>query len=209
MTWWWDSLHPANDYWLFSSLGKILNRTGWGRGSWSAIAFGDGQPLTAVGMRGLKESLVYVVAPSAAWPTGATNATLPLQHGQSVTLTNWSAGMYYAQWYDPTTGALVGVSQGTTTNRGLTLPLPDYSVDLAGIVYPPPTLLSTTIDQNEKFQFQLNSENGGILPYAVEKSVDLLNWTNFLTVTNTQGMLPIMDPAAISSPATFYRVKQN
>lgn len=207
MTWWWDSLAPANDYWLYSSLEAILDRTDWGRGSWTNIVFQSGQPLTAIGLSGSHESLVYLVPSDAAWPTGATNAALPVQHGQTLILTNWPAGVYYAEWYNPTNGLLVGNSQATTINGGLTLPLPDYTEDLAGIVYPPPTLTATTINQKGNFQFQLNSETGG--SYAVEKSTNLLNWTTFLTVTNTQGTLLVTDPGTISGSATFYRAERN
>jgi Domain of unknown function (DUF5060) len=206
MTWWWDSLAPANDYWLYSSLGVILGRTDWGRGDWTNIVFQDGQPLTAVGQRGAHDSLVYVVASDAAWPTGGTNATLPVQQGQILILTNWPAGVYYAEWYNPTNGLLVGSSQATTANGGLTLPLPDYSVDLAGIIHPSPTLMLPKLDASGTFQFQLNSEAGGV--YSIEKSTDLSNWVPFLNVTNVQGTMNLLDAKPTTNSATFYRARQ-
>jgi hypothetical protein len=207
MSWWWQNIDSANDYWLYSSLGAILDRTGWGRGSWTNIVFGSGQPLTAIGLRGSHESLLYVVAADAAWPTGGTNATLPVQHGQTLVLTNWPAGSFYAQWYDPTTGLLVGNSQATAIHGGLTLPLPDYSVDLAGIVYPPPTLTAPAVNPGGTFQFQLNSESGGI--FAIEKSTNLVNWIAFLTVTNAQGLSTVTDSGFSANMPMFYRVEHN
>ncbi len=48
----------------------------------------------AIGLRDSHESLLYVVSPDAAFSAGATNATLPLQHGQMVIMTNWPAGNF-------------------------------------------------------------------------------------------------------------------
>lgn len=207
MTWWWDSLAPANDYWLFSSLGTILDRTGWGRGSWTNIAFASGQSLTAIGIRGAHESLIYLVPADAAWPTGGTNASLPLQHNQSVTLTNWPSGTYFAEWYNPTNGLLVGTSQATAVNNGLTLPLPDFTEDLAGIIYPPPVLTAPMMNSNGAFQFQLNSETGG--RYVIEESTNLLTWTPLLLVTNAQETLNFTNSTTMSGPAVFIRARQD
>lgn len=207
MSWWWQNIDSANDYWLYSSLGTILNRTGWGRGSWTNITFKGGQPLTAIGQRGAHESLIYLVASGAIFPAGATNASLPLQQGQTLVLGNWPAGSYYAEWYDPTTGSLVGNSQGTTVNGSLALPLPDYGVDLAGLVYPPPTLTAPVVNQGGVFQFQLNSETGG--QYTIEKSTDLSSWIPFLSVTNVQGTSTLTDPEPITNASMFFRAEQN
>ena len=203
MTWWWDSLDPANDYWLFSSLQAILGNTDWGRGSWTNIVFQSGQSLTAIGLHGAYDSLVYLVSPNAVWPAGGTNASLPVQHGQVVILTNWPAGVYHAEWYNPTNGLLSGTSQATTTNGGLTLPLPDYTDDLAGIIYPSPSLGMPNLNLGGGFQFQLTSEVGGV--YTMQKSADLLSWSTFLIVTNTQGTLGVMDSQPMTNATMFYR----
>jgi hypothetical protein len=207
MSWWWDSIDSSNAYWLYSSLGSILNRTGWGRGSWTNIVFPNGQPLTAIGLRGPGESLIYLVAAGAVYPTGATTATLPTQRGQTLVLTNWPAGRYHAEWYNPATGALVGTTQATTTNGGLRLPLPDFSVDLAGLVYPPPTLKMLGVDLSGNVQLQLNSEAGG--QYMIEKSTDLSVWTPFLAVTNTTGTLFLTDPSATTNSRSFFRAEHD
>jgi len=39
MSWWWESIDGENDYFVYASLGTVLNRTGWGRGAWTNIAF--------------------------------------------------------------------------------------------------------------------------------------------------------------------------
>ncbi|HTR43601.1 MAG TPA: DUF5060 domain-containing protein [Pseudomonadales bacterium] len=207
MSWWWDSLAPANDYWLFSSLEAILGPTDWGRGSWTNIVFKSGQPLTAIGLNGAHDSLIYLVASDAAWPNGATNQSLPEQQAQTITITGWPKGTYYAEWYDPVSGTFLGLSQGTVSNGNLSLALPNFSADLAGVIYPPPTLTLPAINQNGLLQFQLNSQVGG--KYAIEESSNLLTWAPLLVVTNTQGTLTITNPLPSSSSALFFRARQN
>src|SRR5208282_2752625 len=110
----------------------------------------------AIGLRGPRESLLYLVAPWASFSGSFTNAVLPLQHGQSVTLTNWPAGNFFADWYDPVTGTNAGYTQASTTNGSLTLPLPDFSEDLAGVVHPPATLMALGMAPADAFQFRLD-----------------------------------------------------
>ncbi|HEY1787904.1 MAG TPA: DUF5060 domain-containing protein [Verrucomicrobiae bacterium] len=206
MTWWWDSLAPANDYWLFSSLETILGPTDWGRGSWTNIVFKSGQPLTAIGLNGAHDSLVYVVASDAAWPNGGTNISLPLQQGQTLTLTGWPKGAYYAEWYDPSSATPLGTSQAITASGSLTFTLPNFTVDVAGVVFPPPSLTSPTIN-NGALQFRLDSEVGG--KYEIEESTDLSNWTPLLLVTNTQGIMIITNQGSSLDSATFFRAERD
>ncbi len=161
----------------------------------------------AIGLRGAHESLLYVVAPGASFSGNSTNIVLPLQQAQTVVMTNWPPGRFLAEWYDPATGTNAGYTQATTTNGGLTLPLPDFSEDLAGIVYPPPTLTPIGMNQASAFQFQLNSEFGG--QYVIERSADLSSWVTFLFVTNTQGTLSVTDPGVQTNALTFFRARKN
>jgi hypothetical protein len=160
-----------------------------------------------IGLRGPHESLCYVVSPNAAFPAGGTNATLPLQHGQRVVMTNWPAGNFIAEWYDPASAAFLGTTKATTTNGSLSLLLPDFSTDLAGIVYPPPALTALGINGIGSFQFKLDSETGG--QYLIEKSADLAGWIPFLTVTNSQGTLLLADGTAKTNSRAFFRAKEN
>jgi hypothetical protein len=169
---------------------------------------GNWQPSPeAIGLRGPRESLLYVVAPGVSFPGNATNASLPLQSGQTVMMTNWPAGNYSAEWYDPATAARIGSTRATTTNGSLALPLPPFSEDLAGIVYPPPVLTALTVNQAGDFQFRLDSETGG--QYLIEKSPDLLTWTTFLSLTNVQGTTNLVAPAATTNSRAFFRAKKN
>ncbi|HEY4952886.1 MAG TPA: DUF5060 domain-containing protein [Verrucomicrobiae bacterium] len=169
---------------------------------------GNWQPSPeAIGLCGPHESLLYVVSPAAAFPAGATSATLPVQHGQTVTMTNWPAGIFFAEWYDPASASFLGTTRAVTANGSLTLLLPDYSADLAGIVYPPPTLTALGMDHTHTFQMGFNSETGG--RYSIEKSTDLSNWTTLLTVTNVQGTLSCPDPVTGTNAHAFYRARQN
>ena len=187
--------------------GMVLGRTGWGAGSWTNITFRSGQTqFSALGQRGPHEALLYLAATGAVFPAGATNASLPLQQNQTVTLSGWPAGPYYAEWYDPETGTLAGNSQATAAGGNLTLPLPNYRLDLVGIVYPPPTLSNPAADAAGTFQFQLNSETGG--RYSVLKSSNLVSWTTVLIVTNTTGTLLLSDSAPASTTGSFFRVRR-
>ena len=160
----------------------------------------------AIGLRGQRESLLYVVAPGVSFPSSATNATLPVQQGQAVTLTNWPGGSYFAEWYDPTTGSALGTSQSTATNGSLTLALPDFQEDLAGLVYPPPALSTPSVTSNGAFAMQLQAETGG--RYLIEKSADLTNWTAFLLVTNSQPPETISEASARTNSKGFFRAKR-
>lgn len=124
-----------------------------------------------------------------------------------VIMTKWPAGNFFAEWYDPASAAFIGMTEAATTNGSLTLPLPDFSEDLAGIVYPPPMLISLGIDGTHTDQFEFNSETGG--RYFIEKSTDLLNWTPFLVLTNNLGALLLTDSSVKTNARAFFRAKQN
>ena len=94
-----------------------------------------------------------------------------------MTLTNWPPGKFLADWYDPLTGTNAGSTRAITTNGSLTLPLPDFSEDLAGVVHPPATLTALGMGPASTFQFRLDSETGG--NYLIQKSPDLLTWLDF------------------------------
>ena len=160
-----------------------------------------------IGLRSPHESLLYVVAPGVSFFGSDTNAVLPLQQGDTVVMSNWPPGKFFAEWYDPATGTNAGYSQGVTTNGNLTLPLPDFSEDLAGIVYPPAVLTALGMEPAGAFQFRLDSETGG--NYLIQKSTDLLTWLDFEGVTNNTGTLLLFDPSAETNPQAFFRAKQN
>jgi hypothetical protein len=165
---------------------------------------GNWQPSPdAIGLSGPRESLLYVVAPGVSFPANATTVTLPVQHAQTITLTNWPAGNFIAEWYDPATAASLGLTQANTTNNNLVLSMPDFTEDLAAIVYSPPTLTALNFSSSNGFQFRLDSETGG--QYLIQKSSDLLSWTSFLNVTNTDGAIILMDPSSETNSRSFFR----
>jgi hypothetical protein len=165
-------------------------------GNWSPSAEG-------IGLQGPHESLLYVVAPGVSFPADATTATLPIQHAQTVTLTNWPASSYIAEWYAPATGAALGTSQTTTRNGGLALALPDYAEDLAAIVHSPPRLTPLGISSTDGFQFQLDSETGG--HYLIQESFDLVSWWPILAITNTTGTILFTDRFVVTNAQSFFR----
>ena len=169
---------------------------------------GNWQPSpAAIGLQGTHESLLYVVAPYVSFPGNATNATLPVQHASTITLTNWPPGNFNAEWYDPGTAASMGITQATAANGGLVLPLPDYTVDLAAIVYPPPRLTRAGVSAANGFQVRFDSETGGL--YEIQKSHDLFNWTLFLNLTNTSGTITVDFPTNGTGSWSFFRAWKN
>ncbi len=172
-----------------------------------AVYTNDWQPpCEAIGLSGSREALLYVVAPGTAFPGSATNASLPLQQGQTVTITNWPAGEFFAEWYDPSSAALAGRSHTTTTNGALVLPLPDFQADLAGILYGRARLIPCGVLPTGDFQFQIDSETGG--RYGIEVSTNLDQWLPFCLLTNATGTSLLTDPGAARAPLKFYRARQ-
>lgn len=163
-------------------------------------------PCEAIGIRGPREALLYVVAPGTAFPGSATNAVLPLQQGQAVTITNWSASEFFAEWYDPATASRVGESRATATNGALTFPLPDFDSDLAAILYGPPKLTPSSRDTAGAFQCQFDSETSG--RYWIETSSNLTSWLPLLLLTNSAGSSMVVDSNAFEASQRFYRAKQ-
>ena len=118
-------------------------------------------------------------------------------------MTNWPAGRFFADWYDPATGAPLGNSQTTTVNGGLALPLPDYSADLAAVLYPPPRFSPVNVAGTNGFQFLLNSETGG--HYLIQQSFDLVHWAPYLNVTNATGAMVLSIPSGGTNGVSFFR----
>ncbi len=88
----------------------------------------------AVGLRQGARAALYVYSPWMVFPAGQYRYDGPLVHGQSLTLRNWPAGRYRAEWLSPTDGRSVARTEAATDNGVLEIPLPDFSDDLAGIV---------------------------------------------------------------------------
>lgn len=161
----------------------------------------------AIALSGAREALLYVIAPGASFPVGATNVLLPLQQGQIVTITNWPAGSYYVEWYDPATAKPAGYGQAVTTNSILALSLPEFREDLAGILHSPSALRALEPNPAGAFRFELDSETGG--QYVVQESVDLATWALFLSVTNVSGTTILADPESTALGRRFFRALQN
>ena len=155
----------------------------------------------ALGLRGKHESLLYVVAVGASFPGGGTNAVLPLWQGDSVVLTNWPAGTFAVEWFYPATGTRVAQASATTTNGNLTLALPDFREDLAGVLRPSTALKAVGITTQGEFQFLVESEPGA--HYIVEQSSDLSTWVPYAEITNSETSEMLSEP--MRKRAAFFR----
>ncbi|MBI1176107.1 DUF5060 domain-containing protein [bacterium] len=163
-------------------------------------------PAESIGLRGPHESLLYIVAPGQAFPGYATNAVVPVIQGQTVVLTNWPSGDYFAEWYHPSNGVFVSRVTATTANGALALALPDFVEDLAGIVYGPPRLTVSGVDGDGHLQMELHSETGG--HYVIDRATLLPDWSPHLNVDNPEGTLPIVDPSSEPTGSYFYRARK-
>ena len=92
----------------------------------------------AMGLRSGAKAVLYAYSPWIAFPAGAHRDNAPWQTGGILTLKNWPAGHFHAQWFDPQTGREVATSEATSHKGGLALPLPGFTEDVAGIVTPAP-----------------------------------------------------------------------
>jgi hypothetical protein len=92
----------------------------------------------AVGLRSEQKAVLYVYSPWVIFPAGAHRYNPPLLTGQSLQLTNWPAGKFNVQWFNPSTGKAIGTTEVATDGDILTLPLPAFRDDLAAIVIPRP-----------------------------------------------------------------------
>ena len=89
-----------------------------------------------VGLRQGNKAVLHLTSPFIVWPAGALRFNPPVQKGETVTLTDWPAGGYSVQWFDPSTATMLTTTQATATGGTLTLILPDFAEDLAAIVEP-------------------------------------------------------------------------
>ncbi len=165
---------------------------------------GNWQPSpSAIGLRGPVDALLYVVAPGVDYPAHATNAVLAAQSGKSVTLANWPAGAFAVRWYSTTNGAVAGEFSATTTNGVLTLPLPDFSEDLAGIVIAPPVFRGPQTSASGGFQFDVVGPQG--YSYEIDRSAGLSEWSPWASGWFLAGPTPLSDVE--TNRAEFYRAR--
>ena len=153
----------------------------------------------AIGIAGVSESLIYAISPSAVFPANATNATLPLQTKQSVSLTGWPPGAYVARWYDPETGAITGESSSVVTNGVLSLALPNYTVDLAGWVQQIPRLTALGYRQDAGVdEIRITGLPGA--KWSLVGSLNLRDWN--VTLSNSPVILDQTGNAEVALPGS-------
>ncbi len=89
-----------------------------------------------MGLRQGTKSVLYAYSPWIVFPAGAHRYNAPLQTGRTITLQDWPAGKFRAQWFDPQTGREVATTKAASRDGNLTLTLPDFTEDVAGLVTP-------------------------------------------------------------------------
>jgi hypothetical protein len=158
----------------------------------------------AVGLAGQGETLIYVVNPAINFPAGATLAQVDPMPGAQVVLSNWPAGNYRAQWFDPATARPLGETRAAANAGVLALPLPDLAEDLAGRLLRAPTLRAAPDPDASLTRLAFEAEPGAIC--SLEQSHDLLLWRPW---TNWVPSGPVSEFVSTSpaqgSAAIFFR----
>lgn len=160
----------------------------------------------AIGLRQNQSALIYAIAPNAAYPAGATNAVLPVENTQSVTLTQWPEGVFEVQWFDPATAATRGRSSAVTQNGLLQLPMPAFSEDLVGRVLRKPGLGVLENQTNGLHQLVLHADTGAA--YVVETSPDLATWEDWRSLTNASDTMVVDLEICYACKARFFRARR-
>ncbi|ACB73429.1 DUF5060 domain-containing protein [Opitutus terrae] len=92
--------------------------------------------IEAVGLRQDATAVVYLNSPWVTFPAGQHRYQAPLLQGETLTLHDWPAGRFRAEWFSPETAASKGVTEATTADGRLAVPIPDFDDDLAVVITP-------------------------------------------------------------------------
>lgn len=165
----------------------------------ASYAEGWAPALVATGIRGPAESLVYVANPRLKYPARVTDAALAPVQGRTLTLSNWPAATFGAEWFDARTGAALGRTRAAADLGTLALPLPEFSEDIVGRIVEAPRLSL----QSNTGQLMLTATAATGLQWLLEQSDDLTHWTTAGTGTVDGTGLDWVRP--IDGPRAFYR----
>jgi hypothetical protein len=80
------------------------------------------------------------------------------------------------------------------------------NLPLAAVVYPPPVLKVLGLVTNS-IELQLGSETGG--HYTIQRSENLVTWSNWSTVTNSAGILTWTEPLPVGTTSLFLRARKS
>jgi hypothetical protein len=174
---------------------------------WPARYANDWRPSpVAVGLRGSRDSLIYVVNPRASFPANATNAVIEPFDGDAVRIESLPAGQYRAFWHNPQTAARVGETEGTSDGALLILPLPELREDLAARLerVVEPAWQRPRATWEGAFVATLLGEPDR--SYQVEISRNLESWLAWTNITGVSGEIEIADDTAVTD-RRFFRAR--
>jgi hypothetical protein len=160
----------------------------------------------AAGLRGERDSLLYVVNSRASYPANATNEVIEPFDGDTVRIKFLPAGRYRALWHNPQTAMRAGETAGTSDGALLVLPLPELREDLAGRLERviEPAWQGWRVTQEGAFVATLLGEADRI--YTVEVSPDLESWLVWTNLTNATGQIDFHDDTA-SANRRYFRAR--
>lgn len=88
-------------------------------------------PVLAYALSNRRDALLWALDPRFNYPEGAAEKDAPVVSGARVALPGLPDGRYAVTWWDPWKGAPCGQTEATSQQGLLTLPVPDFRVDLA------------------------------------------------------------------------------
>lgn len=146
MAWWWDTYIDPQGLWgVYKPLADFLagerladltpTRAGAGDPGVSALALqGPDRALVWVRSRAYDANEAYLAyAKALRERTAGPNWVYepPVRAGLTLTVSGLADGPYTARWFSPQTGEWLGEAAATSQGGTLTLPIPDFSHDLA------------------------------------------------------------------------------
>jgi hypothetical protein len=159
----------------------------------------------AVGLWQETGGMAYVVNPLASFPANAKMEKIdPLRHAELI-ITHAPPGAYQVTWLDPETAQELGTAQASTVGQELRIRLPDLPVDLGLRIEPVLRLRGDWLPDTRSFRLTLVGLSD--LPFTVERSLDLRQWTVWTSGVTSSSNLPSLDAAARTTPEAFFRAR--
>jgi len=136
MSWWWESIHAADLYGIWSSLAGFLEGTGVATGDLAPVKGESSKSpkVKALALVGKREALIWLLDPGFSWPSGAKVADPPPVSGAEVVLSGLDAGSYVCQWWDPREAKVVRSDDLEVDSAPRVLSPPPFKVDIAARV---------------------------------------------------------------------------
>jgi hypothetical protein len=133
MAWWWDDYDKRDHYRHYKPVAAFVADIPFTTARLQPIAAEPSdKSLRVVGLQGRSCAYFWVFNPQATWWNMAMEKATPSEvKGASVTIQGLEPGAYRVQWWDTFEGKAVKEEAATAAERGLAIPVPAFSRDIA------------------------------------------------------------------------------